>query len=339
MMNKVRGGGEGFPLVSVVIPTYNTSPYLLESLESVLNQSYPNIEIIVIDDGSTDNTQELLRPYTETIIYQRRTNGGLAKARNTGHTLAQGEFVAWLDADDIAHPDRISIQASYLETHPDVSLVFSDFSTFNACEELGASYAAQYYSQIRDAGGIQNILYDKDCVDYMKNNIAGNNGQIDCYSGDGRYSLIWGNFIHPPTVMIRKTAIETAGKLAVDIPTQEDWEYFFRIAKCGPTSYLDIPLLKYRLHEQQMSSPKNRVVNAKGIVTVMERMFQQEKLFLSEHYTRYKQTISRHYLGAAYTLIEAGNKQEALSYILKAIKLVPRNYKNYKLLLKWFLPR
>ena len=101
------------PLVSIIIPTYNDAKYILQAVNSALAQTYKNIEIIVVDDGSTDNTKELLKNLKINYIFQE--NKGLSGARNTGMKLARGKYIALLDADDFYHLERLERQVNFLE--------------------------------------------------------------------------------------------------------------------------------------------------------------------------------------------------------------------------------
>jgi glycosyltransferase involved in cell wall biosynthesis len=112
------------PLVSVIIPVYNGDQYLDDTLQSILSQNYAPVEIIVVDDGSTDKTADLVRAY-DTIHYIYQHNQGPSSARNTGIAASQGEFVAFLDADDMWVPEKLSLQVGYLIQHPDVGFVYA----------------------------------------------------------------------------------------------------------------------------------------------------------------------------------------------------------------------
>ena len=111
--------------VSIIIPCYNTGHYLADAIESCLRQTHQDIEIIVVNDGSTDNTQEVAERYPVRHIY--RENGGLAAARNTGIEHAKGEFLQFLDADDILLPEKISRCLAVFEQYPDTDIVYTDF--------------------------------------------------------------------------------------------------------------------------------------------------------------------------------------------------------------------
>jgi glycosyltransferase involved in cell wall biosynthesis len=117
--------------VSVVIPSYNSAHHISETLESVFSQSYRPHEIIVVDDGSTDDTRAVLEKYSDRIIYVYQKNAGEPAARNTGIRRASGEFIAFLDADDLWLPNKLTLQMDYFEKHPEVDLVYTDMKQFN----------------------------------------------------------------------------------------------------------------------------------------------------------------------------------------------------------------
>jgi glycosyltransferase involved in cell wall biosynthesis len=119
-----------FPLVSVIIPVYNRDRYLAEAIESVLAQTYPAIELIVVDDGSSDRSAEIAQSYP--VIYHFQPNGGIGSARNAGIALATGEFLAFLDSDDIWVTDKLAKQMAAFDANPHLEAVFG--------------YAQQFYS-------------------------------------------------------------------------------------------------------------------------------------------------------------------------------------------------
>lgn len=126
-------------LVSVIIPTYNRAGFLEEALKSVLNQTYSNLEIIVVDDGSTDNTKEVLKPFKDKIKYFYQENKGPAAAKNTGLKSANGEYIAFLDSDDLWPSSKIEIQIENISDSENVNIVMGgvrhqELSDFNKNE-------------------------------------------------------------------------------------------------------------------------------------------------------------------------------------------------------------
>lgn len=113
------------PLVSAVIPVYNGSNYLREAIDSVLNQTYPNIEIIVIDDGSTDDTWDIIQSYGDKVRGFHKENGGVSSALNLGIHNMKGDWFAWLSHDDLWKPDKIAVEVECLEKHPNAMVCYS----------------------------------------------------------------------------------------------------------------------------------------------------------------------------------------------------------------------
>lgn len=114
------------PVVSVVIPTHNYAGFVTQAVDSVLAQTYPSVEVIVVDDGSTDDTRERLAGYGDRVRYIYQTNSGPSAARNAGIRAAKGELIAFLDADDIFHPRKLELQVRYLLDHPEVMLLAAE---------------------------------------------------------------------------------------------------------------------------------------------------------------------------------------------------------------------
>jgi glycosyltransferase involved in cell wall biosynthesis len=122
--------------VSVIIPVYNGDRYIVKAIESVLKQNYRDFEIVIIDDGSIDNSFELLQPYLESnrarIRYQKQENQGVAAARNLGLKIARGSYIAFLDQDDYFFPDKLEAQVNYLENNPTIGMVHSGWQRVDA---------------------------------------------------------------------------------------------------------------------------------------------------------------------------------------------------------------
>ncbi|MCK5013116.1 MAG: glycosyltransferase family 2 protein, partial [Candidatus Omnitrophica bacterium] len=117
--------------VSVIIPTYNFGCYIEDAIKSVLSQTYKNIEIVVVDGMSSDNTYEVLKPYLDRINYINKTKKGIIAARNAGIMSSTGHYICLLDADDIFEPNKIQEQVSFLEKYPELDFIISDFSEFD----------------------------------------------------------------------------------------------------------------------------------------------------------------------------------------------------------------
>jgi len=121
----------GAAFVSVIIPAYNSGPYLTETIESVLRQTYPHREIIVVDDGSTDDTPARVARYGPALTYIRQAQGGVGAARNRGVAAARGDYIALLDHDDLWVPEKLEVQVEVAARHPASGMLVCDGLEFD----------------------------------------------------------------------------------------------------------------------------------------------------------------------------------------------------------------
>lgn len=138
------------PLISVMIPTYNREKYIKEAIDSVIDQDYRPLEIIVVDDGSTDGTGEICKQYDPDIVkYYYQKKMGQPTARNACVAHSSGEFLAWLDSDDLYLPGKLSAQIQYLSNHPECEIIFTRAEDF-----LDGEASPDVMEQVRDTGGL-----------------------------------------------------------------------------------------------------------------------------------------------------------------------------------------
>lgn len=212
------------PRVSIIIPAYNSARFLEEAIESVFAQTYKDYETIVIDDGSTDNTQEVLAPYLDRIQYIYQHNRGASSARNTGISHSQGEYIAFLDADDIWLPEKLSTQVEYLNNNQDIALVYSLVLWVDVHGK--PLDKRNRLSGRLPAGDVFNILYIR-------------------------------NFIITSSVMVRRRLLGTVGLFDESLTHAEDHELWLRIASKFKVCGIDKYLCQYRVTPQSLSE-RNR---------------------------------------------------------------------------------
>lgn len=190
------------PIVSVIIPAYNAEQYIAETLASVENQTLKDIEIIVIDDGSKDNTAATVKAFPS-VRYVRKTNGGVSAARNHGASLAHGEFLAFLDADDIWHPDKLRQQVQALSQHPECNLCRTHITT-----------KSENLQQFHQAINSSSTEYD------IESDLAA-------------------SFLEPyfttSTVMVRRAAFDLVGGFDPKLRIAEDIDFYLKILAPAPT--------------------------------------------------------------------------------------------------------
>lgn len=328
------------PLVSVVIPTYNRAEYLSETIDSVLAQTYPNIEIIVVDDGSTDSTMQVMEKYAGKVNYQRKRNGGVASARNFGRRFVQGEYVALLDSDDICLPQRIALQVAAFDLLPEVVLCSSDFSAFDGTRLLEASHIATYYHAVSETpGGIAAIYPSQQVMD--AGNIATNlpeaEAPVRLLSGSVYERLAWGNFIHPPTVMVRRSVLDAVGGFDEDIPLATEYDWIVRVCRAGRAAYLDVPLLLYRYSAEQLSSPAHTEQIALDSLKVLLKIRRDDPELYRRNRFRCQRRMGICYLHAANATLER-DKLAAAGQLAKSAVHGVASILSMKVMVKLMLP-
>ena len=225
------------PKISVIIPTYNHGRFVGKAINSVLNQTYKDFEIIVVDDGSTDNTRGLINAYGNQIKYIYQANQGLASARNTGIQASRAKYVAFLDADDWFAKENLEIKVSYMQNHPEATWVYSDWQYLddkgNYLEKGSTIFK---YAQKRLTGHIfEELVYNR-------------------------------NFISPCTVAVKKTTLEDVGYFDPAVICQEDLDLWLRISLKYPAHYIDKVLVYVTALPGSLSRDFSKWVSGNAVI-------------------------------------------------------------------------
>ena len=217
------------PRVSVCVSAFNAQRYIAETLESLVNQSFPNIEIIVVDDGSTDGTADIASTYARRDnrikIFRNGVNRGLVFSRNRALGEARGTLIATADADDISEPDRLSVQVGYLDENPQIGLVGSDVTLI---DEEGS----------RIGEGVQRH-HTPDEI---------------------RFFLIFGPVVHNPTTVYRRELLERVGGYSPGFDAgAEDYHVWGKLSAVTSIANLARPLVRYRKHAASVTAERSGV--------------------------------------------------------------------------------
>lgn len=261
--------------VSVIIPTYNRSDYVLDAIQSVIDQKYESVEILVIDDGSTDDTKEKLAPLHDSgmIRYIYQENQERSAARNRGILLASGEYLAFLDSDDLLEANAIGKQVQYLSTHPEVGLVHGGYIKFDVLNhDLG----------YRDPSWFSGWVYP----DIL---------------------MIWYTLLSPSTVMVPKRVLDDVGGFDEDLFIAEDLDLWRRIARKYPFGYINQSLARLRVHPGNTS--RDALKTTREFERYLEKAFQDD-MDLSRRFKN--RVLSRLYSNQSYMML-SGRGDELMS--------------------------
>jgi glycosyltransferase involved in cell wall biosynthesis len=220
-----------YPLVTVVTPSYNQGKFIKETIESVLSQDYPNIEYIVMDGGSTDETAEILKSYNDRIQWVSEKDDGQADAVNKGVLRAHGEIIGWLNSDDTYLPGAVKHAVEFLMANPDVGMVY------------GEGYYTNENGEIIDRYPTESFDYDR---------------------------LAQNCFICQPTAFIRKSVLESVGLLNKDLHLCMDYELWMRIGKDYNIAYIPYFFATSRMYEDNKTLSRRKEVFTEIIQTVRE---------------------------------------------------------------------
>lgn len=223
------------PLVSIVVPTFNCASYLRLAVQSVLDQDYPEKEIIVVDDGSTDNTAEILAEFGSRIVVINQPNSGIAAARNIGLQSSHGDLIAFLDSDDYWLPGKLRRQVEYLSAHPEVGAVYCGWHEWRPTAHADVDIKKEWLEAMR-TDGIQSsesgMLYNQllqDCI------------------------------ILTSTLLLRREIREGVGLFDSTLRRGQDYDYWLRMSRLTHIHKLSATLVLYRIHTESITHKPHQV--------------------------------------------------------------------------------
>jgi len=263
------------PLVSVITPVLNQQDYIEETVRSVLNQDYQNVEYLVIDGGSTDGTLEILESYVDRITLISEPDEGQADAINKGFRLSSGEITSWLNADDVYLPGAVSAVVDAFAADIKAVCIYGDCSYINTQGEVLSRYPARDFD-------LRRFVVESE------------------------------NFIPQPASFFRRECLEKAGYLDLELDFVLDYELWLRFAKVGKFSYMSQELAHARLHPEA-KSVASFAKFGEELVDVIEDYYKTSKLTLDLQGTR-EEAVSKAGLRAAHAAFWAGELESAYQY-------------------------
>lgn len=250
------------PTVTVVIPTYNRAGLIGQAIDSVLQQTYSDFEIIVVDDGSTDETEAVVKGYGDRVRYVWTTNGGSGHARNVGMQHARGRYLTFLDSDDLLYPYALQLQTGLLERFPNVEMVCAEMSGFD-----DHGFHERYHLKTYHRPTFRNpsITYDTifaSSVALVETGLLPNDLihedpsvlQRKAYYGNIFDSYLLNFVICQNTSMLRREVVDDIGERNEHIHYYEEMDYLLRLSRHHAVLFADVPTYRLRYHDGQIST-------------------------------------------------------------------------------------
>ena len=305
--------------ISAVIPAYNAAKTVTATVESLLAQSSPPVDVVVVDDGSKDDTRSVLEPLRGRAKLVFQQNAGVSAARNRGVAEASGDWVAFCDADDLWHADKLRIVSDVLATNPDVDLVFHDFWTLvdgKVTEQRATHSEHTMFPLFRENDiSIPRILTDRRQCAVSASSVS----SVDTFSGNPLRWLMLGNFLMPSTVTIRKAAFEACGGFDPDFRYAEDTEFFMRFAKSSRFLWIDASLTGYRREAGTLLTGNMLPTIRNATRAVVKHCIEDESVLRSD--PRWvRRAVSRRFTRLAYYCLSELQLDEARAHARTALK-------------------
>ncbi|MFO0754196.1 MAG: glycosyltransferase [Thermodesulfovibrionales bacterium] len=330
-------------LVSVVIPTFNRAAFLPAAIGSVLGQTLRDVEIIVVDDGSTDATRSTVEAFGDAVRYMHTGHKGAAHARNTGMKAAGGKYIAFLDSDDVYHPGKLEIQVAFMEAHREIGMVFTEFSA-----SVGGRITEEYH--LRTFHGV----YTRRGWKY--GDIFRVRGEMRCdalrepvpyYKGHLFKYVLLDPLIPSPTILFPRVILEKTGYQNEAYSLAEEFEFIVRICKQYEVAFLDVPTYTYCYHHDQVSKVNQHAAKEKRMTEVeIQKVLLQAVLDAGyadrEFYEGNKDWLAPRLAELYYCLgekwLNCGNAGHARECFQKGLGFDPEWWKNVHLWYSSFLP-
>jgi glycosyltransferase involved in cell wall biosynthesis len=291
------------PKVSVIIPTYNRANLIAESIKSVLNQTFTDFEIIVVDDGSADNTKEVVESFKEPRIrYIYQANKGVSCARNVGIFASKGEYIAFLDSDDIWLPQNLELKIKLLDTCPNIPLVCSDMAFFR-----------------NDTDTIISRLWQKRSNHYLRGLRDGSRQPLTEFLAHGLFTV--------PTTVMRRCVLDQIGYFDESLSNAEDFEILIRTLYKFSPGIINLPLLKYRIHGNNLS--RNYEKTYPGTIGSINKIIKSNTLSKKNLKLMMRNKLAHTHLNYAWKKIKAGETTVGREKLIIAIKINPLVIKPY----------
>lgn len=329
------------PLVSIIVPTFNRALLLRAALASLLCQSWTNLEVVVVDDGSTDNTAAVIAEAAEKdkrVRYFRQKNGGVSSARNTGLLKARGDLIAFLDSDDLWYAWKLEAQVAVLAALKDVGMVWTDMNAIGPEGSLRhRNYLRVMYSAYERLPETKLFANTTTLAELASDML---HGDALVYSGNIYSQMVFGNLVHTSTVVLRRERAEEVGSFDESLKFGgEDYKFHLATCRLGQVAFLDAPSIDYRVGTgDQITNSKNQVHFARAFLSTFQNEIREHRGHIELSEQALTEIAADAYSWLAHALVESGARREAAHYALKTLRVRPTAGDAWRTLVKAGLP-
>lgn len=327
-------------LVSVIIPTHNRAQIIGRAIESALGQTYPRLEVVVADDGSSDDTKSVVEGYGSRVVYIRQANAGVSAARNFGLRHARGEFVAFLDSDDAWRPWKVETQIAALARLPQAGVVWTDMAAVDEDDRtIESRYLREMYSAY-DKLDLDSTLTPLCQLGSLSPSVPDQFAAAAVRGGDLSSAILLGNLIHTSTVLFRRSWCERTGGFDESYARAgEDYEFYIRLTSAGPVVFIDAPSTLYRIGAaDQLTAPAMLLEIARNNLRAVQKWLPESgsQIHLTRREIRERFAESFAWLGEVE--LEAGHAWMAARRLSRSLTVSPRLDRRAVLLASCVLP-
>ncbi len=335
-------GGTGEPgLVSVILPTHNRAYILDRAIESVLAQTYRPLELIIVDDGSTDDTRARVERHRGgPVRYLPLPAGGVSRARNAGLAAARGEFIALLDSDDAWKPWKLAVQVSFLRRFPEIGMAWTDMEAVDpAGATVSRAYLRTYYGAYRKTR-LEDWLRPMGSLGDLGDGVPETERNRRMWGGDLFSAMFFGNLVHTPTVLFRRSLLRGTGGFDESLQgSGADFDFHWRVCREAAAGFLDASAILYRIKApDQLTRPDCYANTAQNFLTTLTRRIEEDgaRIRLSASVIRRGLARAHGWLGEE--LFLEGGRDGATRHLFRSFLLDPRQARTAALLAASLLP-
>jgi glycosyltransferase involved in cell wall biosynthesis len=311
------------PKVSVVIPTFNRA-HLLEQIESVCTQTVKDIEIIVVDDGSSDGTPDVVKHFGNRVRFFRQEHGGLNVARNFGLRRARGNFIALLDDDDLWLPFKIELQLSVMNRFPELAYIFSNFAIFNESGIKASQGLATWHRFPKSWEAMSERSYTATELDLLLPSQIVN---YQIHIGKFYRELLYDPYVLPSTALVHFSAIRDDSPFPEDNTHCGDWQFFAELSRHSHCGFLSLATVLNRSHDDTVRlTRKSPRVQTRDRLSMIEHLWKADDEFMAKHASDVCRVESEQLLNMVCSCLTEHRRPEAIDHLKRWRKLPPRSF-------------